>query len=317
MGIGGVGLFAAVVIFGGYYLEWEWTGFPKRTPWDWVDLLIVPIVLALGGYLFTRSENQRTQRIAERQRDVDREIAQQRSQDDTLQVYLDQIGQLLLDKDRPLRESEEGAEVRTLARARTLTVLGRLDRAHKRSALQFLYESGLITGPNIVLDLTGADLSGAALQDFVLNGADLSKVILHNADLRGAGLFGTDLSEAKLSGADLTGAFLRGTNLYRADLREANLRGAYLVIATLRNADLRHVELGGATLRNTNLDGANLSGASLAGAYLGEANLSDANLSGANLSGADLIGVPIPNPTVPKDANLSGAVLSGANLTDR
>jgi hypothetical protein len=35
--------------------------------WDWLDLLIIPIVLALGGYLFTRSENMRAQDIAERQ----------------------------------------------------------------------------------------------------------------------------------------------------------------------------------------------------------------------------------------------------------
>jgi hypothetical protein len=113
-------------------------------------------VLALGGYLFTRSENQRTQQIAERQRNVDREIAQQqaetdrgiaeqRRQDDTLQAYLDQIGQLLLDKERPLRQWKKGDKGQTLARARTLTVLARLDGDRKGSVLQFLYESKLIT----------------------------------------------------------------------------------------------------------------------------------------------------------------------------
>jgi hypothetical protein len=80
---------------------------------------VVPIVLALGGYLFTRSENRRTQ-----------ETSDQRRPDETLQAYLDQIGQLLLDKDRPLRQSKEGDEVRTLARARTLTVLSRMDGEH-------------------------------------------------------------------------------------------------------------------------------------------------------------------------------------------
>ena len=58
-------LFVAVVVFGGYYFEWKWTGYPKRTPWDWVDLSIVPVVLALGGYLFTRSETRRTEEIAD------------------------------------------------------------------------------------------------------------------------------------------------------------------------------------------------------------------------------------------------------------
>src|SRR5215216_5086481 len=111
MGIGGVSvLFVVIVVFGRYYFEWKWTGYPKRTPWDWVDLLIVPIVLALGGYLFTRSENQRTQRIAD-----------ERRQDDTLQAYLDGMSQLLTDKDRPLHRAQAGDSLRSVARARTLT----------------------------------------------------------------------------------------------------------------------------------------------------------------------------------------------------
>jgi purine-cytosine permease-like protein len=37
------------------------------TLWQWLDLLIVPAVLAIGGYLFTRSENRAT-RVAAEQR---------------------------------------------------------------------------------------------------------------------------------------------------------------------------------------------------------------------------------------------------------
>ena len=134
IGIGVVaGLFAAIVVFGGYYFEWKWTGFPKRTPWDWTDLLIVPVVLAIGGYWFTSSQNQATQAAAER-----------RAQDDALQSYLNQMGQLLLDKDTQLLHPEEGDDARTLARAWTLTVLPTLDGNRKRRVLQFLYEAGLI-----------------------------------------------------------------------------------------------------------------------------------------------------------------------------
>jgi hypothetical protein len=103
------------------------------TLWNWMNLLIIPVVLAIGGYLFTRSENRAT-RVA----------AEQRAQDEALQAYLDQMGQLLLDKDSPLRQSGEGDEVRTLARARTLTVLPRLDGNRKGTVVRFLYESGLI-----------------------------------------------------------------------------------------------------------------------------------------------------------------------------
>src|SRR3712207_3248037 len=50
----------------GYLFGWKWTGLSKRTLWDWLGLRIIPAVLAVGGCLFTRSENRATQAAAER-----------------------------------------------------------------------------------------------------------------------------------------------------------------------------------------------------------------------------------------------------------
>jgi hypothetical protein len=115
-------------------------------------------------------------------RSVPRKIANQCRQDDTLQTYLHQIGRLLLDKDRPLRQSAEvGSEARTLARAWTLTVLPRLDAGRKGSAVQFLYETGLITTGRLGVETKGADLSEAFLRKAFLNLADLSGAVLYGA----------------------------------------------------------------------------------------------------------------------------------------
>src|SRR5829696_3632055 len=116
---------------------YPWTGFgeskvneavqPAKTLWDWLGLLIVPVVLAVGGYFFTRSESRAT-----------REAAERRAQDETLQAYLDQMGQMLLDATKPLRRSTRGDSLQALAlaRARTLAVLRRLDGARKGTVLQ-------------------------------------------------------------------------------------------------------------------------------------------------------------------------------------
>jgi hypothetical protein len=237
----------------------------------------MPAVLALGGYLLTQAANRRAQDIAKQQRDVHREIAHQRlkqdrriaqeraetdrqiadqhRQDNTLQLYLDQIGQLLLDKDRPLRQSKflvsgdtEDNEMNTLARARTLTVLTRLDGDRKARVVQFLKEAGLISKGELVVSLYGADLSGANLSEV----PNLSKADLSNAILSGANLSGDFLIEADLSNADLSGANLGDAILLRADLSEADLSGA----------DLR-----GADLRGADLNGANVSPEQLAQAY--------------------------------------------------
>jgi hypothetical protein len=150
-----IGLAVVISVVCGYVFGWEWTGLPPqrvpkntqptKTLWDWLDLLIVPVVLALGGYFFTRSESQRTQDIAEQQRTLDRQLAEEQRQDDTLQAYLDGMAQLLTDKDRPLHRAQVGDSLSTVARARTLTVLTRLDPVRKGSVVRFLHEAGLIT----------------------------------------------------------------------------------------------------------------------------------------------------------------------------
>ena len=69
----GIVIALVVLILIGY--AFPWTGFgqskvngeiqPYKTLWDWLDLLIVPVVLAIGGYLFNSSQNQATRRAAE------------------------------------------------------------------------------------------------------------------------------------------------------------------------------------------------------------------------------------------------------------
>jgi uncharacterized protein YjbI with pentapeptide repeats len=97
--------------------------------------------------------------------------------------------------------------------------------------------------PDIVPDLSRANLfetnlSGADLHGANLQWADLSKTTLWGTNFRGANLSGVDFYRASLRDADLHGANLSG-----ADLRWANLQGADLHEADLSGADLRWVEL--------------------------------------------------------------------------
>jgi hypothetical protein len=195
---------------------WEWTGLGDKTLWDWLQLLIVPIVLAAAGFWFSDQQDARQREIEGKRATLERELGVQSAQDAALQAYLDQMSELMLEKD--LRDSEEEGEVRTLARARTLTVLGRLDPARKASVLQFLYESSLIRTDRSIVDLSNADLSGADLRLANLEYADLSNAKLLNADLRNSLLFSADLSNADLSGARVTRE--------RLETQNATLEGA-------------------------------------------------------------------------------------------
>jgi len=147
------------------------------------------------------------------------------------------------------------------------------------------------------LDLTGAQLAGANVQQAhmegcILAGADLSHAVLRKtqldqADLSNCDLSGADLFEADLLKADLRGAVFHDANLQGADVGQTNatgtqfvsadMSGARLDLAILTNADLRLAKLVEADLSLADLSSANLAGTDLTNADLTRADLSDAN----------------------------------------
>jgi uncharacterized protein YjbI with pentapeptide repeats len=275
-----------------------WTGFdtytlkegqhPAKTLWDLLELLIIPVVLAVGAYLLNRSERRNEQKISD-----------DRLAEAALQNYLDKMTELLLS--HGLRESAPDAEVRHVARSRTLSILRTLDPGRKLASFRFLFEAELIESDQPVVSLQQADLRKINL-DFI----KLERVNLCSADLTEASLVGTVLNEAYLHGATLFAANLQWAELKRADLRYAIMNRTNLIAADLTGAFLTKTLLGYADLRN-----AKLCDAELIGANLGNAKLENADLSGAQLKGAFLLKSKLA------DADISGADFTDATVTTR
>jgi uncharacterized protein YjbI with pentapeptide repeats len=342
---------------------WTLKEFSGKTVWDWLQFLsalAIPVVLAVAGFtiesqlaerqrLFENKltqqaqdlEDQRAQQAQEledQRAEAERELAEQRAQDEALQAYLNQMNELLLEKD--LRASDSDSEVRSLARARTITVLGRLDPSRKTAVMQFLVEAGLVQrvndrGPIIGLrsaDLSGVDLSwGADLGEADLSEADLSKANLSLASLHKAQLWAADLSHATLGAADLSKANLQSANLTHADLSSRaglaafpegqadGMMGANLTEAFLGSANLSSANLSGAFLYKATLGGANLSDTNLSGTMLAEAYVNNTKLGGADLTNANLSGADLSDAREITDEQLEQQVksLKGATMPDR
>ena len=340
----------AVIVFG-----WSWTGFvggdgivaitttehgvptatqhlPVKTLWDWMQLLLVPVMLAIGGFWLNQLQKNREERTTAQRDKVEREIAADSQQETALQVYIDKIGELLLREREHLGSPPSNLQVETIARARTVTVLRRLDPVRRASLLRFLNQANILwlctEGKLSEVDLQGADLA-----QIDLSKANLSRANLSKADLRSADLSEAWLRDADLRGADLNWAKLRKAWLRDADLREVNftregldstigLQQAHLSGANLNGIVLQSINLERANFSYADLSGANLSEAWLQGAWFLGANLSRANLSradlhGANLHGAGLIsGILSGLPFSISDADLQEANLHGANLSE-
>src|SRR5947207_3400175 len=137
----------------------SWTGFgaydeqmqgPRaKTLWDWLDLLVVPVFLAVGAYL-----------LSSVQKESEKNIEFDRQRQNTLISFISQISTLLLEK--KLRTAKVGSETRSLARTYALVALRNLDGNRKAEFLQFLSESQLITN-NPIISLLGADLTNSNL----------------------------------------------------------------------------------------------------------------------------------------------------------
>jgi uncharacterized protein YjbI with pentapeptide repeats len=291
----------------GYAYNLNWSGLHSKTFWDWLQLLIIPAVLAVGGYLFNYTTSRNEQKTTRLRDKNERDIALDNQREAALQAYIDSMSELLLEK--KLRESGENDEVRNIARVRTLTVLPRLDGQRKRSVLQFLYESGLIDKDKKIIDLRAANLYEAKL-----NFAELHRANLSGANLHEANLFRANLHEADLNGADLFGAKLNYANLHGANLGRANLSAANLSAANLSAANLSAAFLGGVFSGGTGA--ADPSGANLVFANLHEAILSGADPLGVNLSGANLLGANVTTEQLKQTISLSGATMPDGTKHD-
>lgn len=223
-----IGLAGLILVGWGYTVPES--GFPSKTLWDWMQLAVMPLALAVIASVFSRSEKRNE--IA---------IAQDNQRETALQGYFDRMSELLLKEN--LRGAEEGSEIRSVARARTLAILRGLDGRRKGSLLNFLQETQLISGKNPIIDLRGANLQQAALGGANLTGIDLRETDLTGANLRFARLGEADLSGATLHQADMTLACLHRANLTGADLREAKLGAADLSGANLTMAAVRKAQL--------------------------------------------------------------------------
>jgi uncharacterized protein YjbI with pentapeptide repeats len=333
--IGGGILYSLLqLMLAGYSVSW--TGFGERTLsngdivgekslWDWMELLIIPFVLALGAFFLNRSERDVERQIAEERRKEDRKLADERAQlereiaidrqqEAALQTYFDRMSELLLKE--KLRTTKK-AEVSDVARTRTLSIMRVLDTKRNNLVLQFLREAKLIIDEKSIFNnaflgkmnlerlhlsdvyflsanLRDANLQGADLRDANLTGADLSGADLTGADLRGAKLTGADLSHASLQATDWTGANLSGV-----DLTGADLSGADLSYTNLGAASLWHADLHGADLSGTNLETSNLHGADLLNVVLEDANLDGAKVTEEQLAKVEsLKGATMPDGTI-------------------
>ena len=63
------------------------TFLPEKTLWDWLQLLIIPAVLAVGGYLFKFTASRNEQETTKQRDQTERDIASDNQREAALLVF--------------------------------------------------------------------------------------------------------------------------------------------------------------------------------------------------------------------------------------
>ncbi|MDP9333234.1 MAG: pentapeptide repeat-containing protein [Actinomycetota bacterium] len=171
---------------------------------------------------------------------------------------------------------------------------------------------GVAAGPQLALvvfgaaQLSGFDLTGAAVWADDLRGANLSSVNMHGAFLAETNFSNANLTAANFTCADLSLAILTGSvGFTSTDLRSANgLGGIVLHGLNLSGFDFSNLDLYSINDLPADFSSANASNAKFPGANLSSANFTNTNLTGASgMSTATLTGVTWNNTTCPDGTN--------------
>ena len=174
----------------------RWLG--GKSFWDWLTTILIPLAVVGATIGFGWWQGQ----LADMQHQNDQQIALDQQRATTLQTYLSDIQDLLLNHNllgnlKPAYHGKilgEDTAVEVLAQARTDTALQGLDTERKGRLVEFLYDAHLIgfydanhrTSYGPIIGLGNTNLSGVDLHDEWLLGINLSSANLSGANLSGA-----------------------------------------------------------------------------------------------------------------------------------
>lgn len=221
--------------------NFKWSGFQKKTLWDWLQLLIIPLMLALGAfYLNSASESSRVQE------QIKQEI---------LTDYFSKMQGLIVETKKSKQtpgykesNSEERllTEFRPTAQALTLSVLEQLDGKRKGKVIIYLAESQLITvDNNKPYSQPEINLYGANLKGMVLN--DVNQVETVNKRRLGVAITGADITDSTIKNVRL----FVGSQLRESKFIQANLTDVYFTDADMQGVQFIKSQMTGVDFSNT------------------------------------------------------------------
>lgn len=231
---------APAVILGVIILyQFSWSGFGQttrpddltelpKTIWDWLDLLVVPLIILIATVAFNGSMQNAQERRENLRQAHEKQLEALRANRELFDSLLDRISKLLLDQGLNEKGENNDEMARWIATAHVTSALNLLDTQWKTETVLFLVRAKLLNGENPTIKLEWVNLDDMELAGQTLNDVNFERTLLRHSNFE----------LTKLQGAFFTGAQLSGSKFHFAEMNKANLSGANLTDASLQNAKL-------------------------------------------------------------------------------
>ncbi|CAF3836380.1 unnamed protein product [Rotaria magnacalcarata] len=265
--------------------------------------LLLPLALGVFTVIITfeQHNSSKQQREVDRkgselQREQERNLTDQKYQNDRFDTYINAMAKLLEKNSGSLRRDDVTS---TVARVKTLNTFRQLDAHRNVQIIRFLYEAKQLTDTpeNLSLDLSTAKLFNIDFRDAAVD-AKLGVKKLDQISL--AGIF--------LSNVTFAGIQIRHANFSHAQFRIANFSLGLIDDANFSSASLNHANFSFGNIRNIIFESSSLLNINFSSGNIRNAIFESNSLRNINFLSVSLINVSLSSNQI-YDANFTSAKL--------
>lgn len=261
--------------------------------------LLLPLMLGVYTAVNTIQQQMKSEKqfaedrlTAELQRDLERNLTEERYQNEIFDTYIKEMGVLMNENNGTLTSN---FIVSTLARSKTLHVFRRLDSSRNIQIIRYLHEAEQLSS----LDLSTAkfhhiDFRQSAINENYLNSFSLTRVFLFDSIFINMQIDNFNLSHNYFNKVNFSSITLR-----KGDFSYAFMNDIDFSYAHIENVDFSHLEM-----RNSNFSFAKLFNVQFLSSKLINVDFSTSHLENVQFSFSEF-----------QHVNFSSSYISDANFT--
>ncbi|CAF1112840.1 unnamed protein product [Rotaria magnacalcarata] len=291
--------------------------------------LLLPLALGVFTVIITfeQHNSSKQQREVDRkgselQREQERNLTDQKYQNDRFDTYINAMAKLLEKNSGSLRRNDVTS---TVARVKTLNTFRQLDAHRNVQIIRFLYEAKQLTDTpeNLSRDLSTAKLFNIDFRDAAvdaklgvkkLDQISLAGIFLSNVTFAGIQIRHANFSHAQFRIANFSLGLIDDANFSSASLNHANFSFGNIRNIIFESSSLLNINFSSGNIRNAIFEASSLRNINFLSVSLINVSLSSNQIYHANFTSAKLLKVSFSFGTL-QNVDFSYSLLSNVDFT--